>query len=129
MVIDTSALLAIFLAEPERKALLDLITRAETRYISTANVFETGIVLEARRREAPGREFEFLHDVKLEVVPADLEQVEVARVAWRKYGKDRHRSGLNFEDCFAYALAKVTGEPVLFKAHDFVHTDIPPAIT
>jgi ribonuclease VapC len=130
MVIDTSALLAIFLAEPERKALLDLITRAETRYISAANVFETGIVLEARRGEAAGREFDlFLHDAKLEVVPADLEQVEVARVAWRKYGKGRHRSGLNFGDCFAYALAKVTGESILFKGHDFVHTDIPPAIT
>ena len=130
MVIDTSALLAIFLAEPERKALLDLITRAETRYISAANVLETGIVLEARRGEAAGREFDlFLHDAKLEVVPADLEQVEVARVAWRKYGKGRHRSGLTFGDCFAYALAKVTGEPILFKGHDFVHADIPPAIT
>ena len=129
MVVDTSALLAIFLAEPERRQFLDAITRGGTRCISAANVLETGIVLEARRGEAAGREFDlFLHHAKLEVVPVDSDQTEIARVAWRKYGKGRHPAGLNFGDCFAYALAKVLDQPILFKGDDFTHTDISPAI-
>jgi ribonuclease VapC len=129
MVIDTSALLAIFLAEPERKQFLDLITDAETRCMSAANVLEAGIVLEARRGEAAGREFDlFLYHAKVEVVPADSEQVEIARVAWRRYGRRRHAAGLNFGDCFAYALAKTMGEPILFKGDDFTHTDLLPVV-
>ena len=130
MIVDTSALLAIFLAEPERKRFLDAITEAETRRISAVNVLETGIVLEARRGEAAGREFDlFLHQAQFEVIPADSEQVEIARVAWRKYGKGRHPAGLNFGDCFAYALAKVMGEPILFKGDDFAQTDLAAANT
>jgi ribonuclease VapC len=129
MVVDTSALLAIFLAEPERRQFLGAITQDDKRYISAANVLETGIVLEARRGESAGREFDlFLHLAKLEVVPVDLDQVETARVAWRKYGKGRHPAGLNFGDCFAYALAKVMDQPILFKGDDFTHTDIFPVI-
>src|SRR6266852_6069822 len=83
VVIDTSALLAIFLGEPERKQFLDRITQAETRLISAANVLETGIVLEARRGEAAGREFDlFLVRTNLEIVPVDAEQIEIARSAW-----------------------------------------------
>src|ERR1700722_16009048 len=120
MIVDTSALLAIFLAEPERKRFLDAITKAETRCISAVNVLETGIVLEARRGEAAGREFDlFMHQAQFEVIPTNSEQVEIARVAWRKYGKGRHPAGLNFGDCFSYALAKVTGEPLLYKGEDF----------
>jgi ribonuclease VapC len=127
MVVDTSALLAIFLAEPERKRFLELITQAETRSISAANVLETGIVLEARRGEAAGREFDlFLHHAKFEVVSADSEQIEIARLAWRKYRKGRHPAGLNFGDCFAYALAKTMGQPILFKGDDFKQTDLLP---
>jgi ribonuclease VapC len=125
MVIDTSALLAVFLAEPERKPFLELILQAATRLISAANVLETGIVLEARRGEAAGREFDlFLVRANLEVVPVDGEQVEVARTAWRRYGKGRHAAGLNFGDCFAYSLAKVSSEPLLAKGTDFAKTDI-----
>ena len=125
MVIDTSALLAIFLAEPERKQFLKLITQAETRCISAVNAFETGIVLEARRGEAAGREFDlFLDRAKLDVVPVDAEQVEIARVAWRKYGKGHHPAALNFGDCFAYALAKTSRGPLLAKGLDFTRTDI-----
>jgi ribonuclease VapC len=128
MVVDTSALLAIFLGEAERAQFLDLISQAETRYISAANVLETGIVLETRRGEAGGREFDlFLHLAQLEVVPTDSEQIEIARIAWRKYRKGRHLAGLNFGDCFAYALAKVMDEPLLFKGNDFIHTDLSPA--
>ncbi len=125
MVIDTSALLAIFLAEPERKPFLDSILQAETRIISAANVLETGIVLEARRGESAGREFDlFLVRANLQIAPVDSEQVEIARSAWRKYGKGRHPAGLNFGDCFAYALAKISGEPLLAKGNDFFATDI-----
>ena len=125
MVIDTSALLAIFLAEPERQQFLQQITQAEKRLISAVNAFETGIVLEARRGEAAGREFDlFLNRAGLEVVAADAEQVEIARLAWRRYGKGRHPAALNFCDCFAYALAKIMAEPLLAKGLDFTRTDI-----
>jgi ribonuclease VapC len=129
MVVDTSALLAIFLAETERQQFLEAIIQAETRCISAVNALETGIVLEARRGEAAGREFDlFLHHAQFAVIPADSEQVEIARVAWRKYGKGRHAAGLNFGDCFAYALAKIMSEPILFKGDDFAHTDLAAAI-
>ena len=125
MVIDTSALLAIFLGEPERKAFLDSIFQAETRMISAVNVVETGIVLEARRGESAGREFDlFVVRTNLQIISLDSEQVEIARSAWRKYGKGRHPAGLNFGDCFAYALAKFTGEPLLAKGDDFAATDV-----
>ena len=125
MVIDTSALLAIFLAEPERKPFLERIIEAPTRLISAANVLETGIVLESKRGEVAGREFDlFVIRTSLEVVSVDADQVDLARSAWRKYGKGRHPAALNFGDCFAYALAKSSGEPLLAKGADFAQTDI-----
>ncbi len=125
MVIDTSALVAIFLAEAERRQFLDRIVEAATRLISAANALETGIVLETRRGEAAGREFDlFLVRANLQVIPVDGEQVEIARSAWRRYGKGRHPAGLNFGDCFSYALAKSSGEPLLAKGTDFATTDI-----
>ena len=125
MVIDTSAVLGIFLGEPERRHFLELIFAAETRLISAATVLEAGIVLEARRGESAGREFDlFLVRAGLQVVPVDAEQTEVARSAWRKFGKGRHAAGLNYGDCFSYALAKWSGEPLLAKGADFSHTDI-----
>jgi ribonuclease VapC len=125
MVVDTSALVAIFLGEPERKLFLDFILQTETRKISAATVLETGIALEARRGESAGREFDlFLVRANLEIVPVDTEQTEIARSAWRKYGKGRHTAALNFGDCFAYALAKFAGEPILAKGTDFAATDI-----
>jgi ribonuclease VapC len=130
MVVDTSALLAIFLAEPERKQFLELITNADRRFISAANVLETGIVLEARRGEAAGREFDlFLYHARFDVVAADSEQMDIARIAWRKYGKGRHPASLNFGDCFAYALAKTLEEPILYKGANFKHTDLPPIVS
>src|SRR5579863_8587002 len=96
MVIDTSALVAIFLAEPERKPFLDLILATGTGLISAANLLETGIVLEARRGEAAGREFcPFVGRANLGVVSVVVEPVERARWAWRRYGKGRHPAGLN----------------------------------
>jgi ribonuclease VapC len=125
MVIDSSALLAIFLAEPERAPFLEAIFNAETRMISAASVLETGIVLEARRGESAGREFDlFLIRANLQVVSVDSDQAEIGRSAWRKYGKGRHSAALNFGDCFAYALAKAMGEPLLAKGSDFAATDL-----
>jgi ribonuclease VapC len=125
MVIDTSALVAIFLGEPERQSFLDNIIAAETRLVSAATVLEAGIVLEARRGESAGREFDlFVVRANLQIIPVDAEQADLARSAWRKYGKGRHPAALNFEDCFSYALAKATGEPLLAKGTGFASTDI-----
>jgi ribonuclease VapC len=125
MVIDTSALVAIFLAEPERQHFLDGIIAAETRLVSAATVLETGVILEARRGEAAGREFDlFVVRANLQIVPVDSEQTDLARSAWRRYGKGRHPAALNSGDCASYALAKATGEPLLAKGTDFASTDI-----
>src|ERR1700758_2754332 len=125
MVIDTSALVAIFFAEPERRQFLVAIAAAGSRLVSAATVLEAGIVLEARQGEAAGREFDlFVVRANLQIVPVDAEQADLARSAWRKYGKGRHAAGLNFGDCFSYALAKSTGDPLLAKGADFRLTDI-----
>jgi ribonuclease VapC len=125
MVIDTSALAAIFFAEPERETFLAAITAADTRLISAASVVEAGMVIESRQGEAAGREFDlFVVRADLQVIPVDAEQADVARSAWRQYGKGRHPAALNFGDCFSYALAKSTGEPLLAKGTDFAATDI-----
>ncbi len=125
MVIDTSALVAIFLGEAERQRFLAQMIAAETRLISAATVLETGMILEARRGEAAGREFDlFVVRANLQIVPVDAEQADLARSAWRRYGKGRHPAALNSGDCFSYALARATGEPLLAKETDFTSTDI-----
>ena len=125
MVIDTSALLAILLGEPERGKFLQLLSESETRLLSAANALETAIVVESRRGEAAGRELDlFLHRTKIEIVAVDAEQFSIARFAWRKFGKGRHPAALNFGDCFAYALTKASSEPLLAKGEDFRRTDL-----
>ena len=125
MVIDTSALVAIFLGEPERPQFLEAITQSGTSRMSAANVLEAGIVLEARRGEAAGQNLDvFLQQANAEIVPVDAEQAAIARRAWRMVGKGRHPAALNFGDCFAYALAKFLNEPLLAKGNDFTQTDI-----
>ena len=125
MVLDTSALLAILLDEPERRRFNELIEADLVRLISAANVLETAIVLESRSGEAAGRELDlFLHRAKVEVTAVDGDQVEIARAAFRRFGKGRHSAGLNFGDCFAYALAMASGEALLFKGSDFAQTDV-----
>lgn len=125
MVIDTSALAAILFHEPERDTFRDAIVEAGLRLISAATMLETGMVVEARRGGGAGREFDlFAVRANFQIIPVDAEQAELARSAWRRYGKGRHPAGLNFGDCFVYALAKATGEPVLAKGADFAKTDI-----
>jgi ribonuclease VapC len=125
VVIDTSALLAILLGEPERGKFLQLLSESETRLLSAANALETAIVVESRRGEAAGRELDlFLHRTKIEIVAVDADQFSIARFAWRKFGKGRHPAALNFGDCFAYALAKTSSEPLLARGEDFRRTDL-----
>ncbi len=126
MVIDSSALVAIFLAEPERANYLALIEDSEVRLISAVNVFEAAMVLESRRGDAMGRELDlFIIRQQLEIVPFDADHIAIARQAFRRFGKGQHPAALNFGDCFAYALAKLRGEPLLAKGNDFRKTDIP----
>lgn len=126
MVIDSSAIVAILLEEPECESYIAQITAAERRLVSAVSVVETGIVLESRRGDTGVREFNlFLHEAQLEIVPVDAEQAEAARTGWRKYGKGRHPAGLNLGDCFTYALARTAGEPLLAKGSDFAQTDLP----
>ena len=125
MVLDTSSVIAILCGEPECEPFIQLVSRDSKRLISAGTVLELMIVIEVRKGEAGGRELDlFLHRAKIDIVPFDSEQAELAREAWRHYGKGNHPARLNFGDCFAYALSKISGEPLLFKGDDFSQTDI-----
>ena len=130
MVVDTSAAMAILQREPEAEAFAREIEAAATRLISAVSVLEAGMLVEARKREAGALELDnFLMRARLDVVPFDAEQAQVARLAFRRYGKGFHPAGLNFGDCAAYALAKTRGEPLLFKGDDFPRTDVDGGLT
>lgn len=130
MVIDSSALIALLLNEPETVRFTTAIAHAQVRWVSTASYLETAIVL--LRRSGPGaRQIldRLFDDLSLHKVPFTREQAELAITAFQRYGKGQgHPPGLNFGDCFTYALAKQTSEPVLFKGNDFSLTDLESAI-
>lgn len=124
MVIDTSVLLAILQDEPERRAFNEAIEAADSRVMSVANFVETSIVIEVRYGAEGLRDLDlFLDRSGIELAPVDVEQAREARLAFSRYGKGRHPAGLNYGDCFAYALARVRREPLLFKGADFSRTD------
>lgn len=128
MILDSSAVLAILLGEPDAAYYEKAIAAALTCRMSAANVLEAAIVVESRGGLAAGHQLDvFLEKAEIELVPVTLQQVEAARWAWRRFGRGNHPAGLNFGDCFAYALAEATGEPLLFKGKDFAQTDIEPA--
>ena len=132
MIIDTSALLAILYREPDAHIYEHAIRHAAHPRMSAANYLEATIVVERRSGRDKGLELEELvaqHHIQL--VPVTIDQMEVARRAWRAFGEGRGRqpAALNYGDCFAYALARTSGEPLLFKGNDFSQTDIPPAQT
>lgn len=128
MVIDTSALLAVLRGETSMRALLEAIEQADRRSLSVASFVEASIVLEARFGADGVRELDrFLATAGIECLPVDLEQSRAARDAFRQFGKGRHAAGLNFGDCFAYALAQCRHEPLLFTGDDFARTDVVPA--
>lgn len=125
MVIDTSALVAMLTDEPDAELFEARVADDPVRTMSTASYLETAIVIESRFGESGGRELDlWLHRASVSLVAVSADQAEVARAAYRQYGKGRHRAGLNYGDCFSYALAKVSGQPLLFKGDDFGHTDI-----
>jgi ribonuclease VapC len=125
MVLDTSALLALLLDEPEAEGFRAAVEEDTTRLVSAATLLETALVIEARKGEPGGRELDSLiHKADVVVVPVDAEHVTEARRAYRRFGKGRHAAGLNFGDLFAYSLARTSGEPLLFKGDDFTKTDI-----
>ena len=125
MVLDTSALIAVLLNESEAAAFRLAIEEDPVRLLSAANLVETGIVIEARVGEAGGRELDLLlHKAAIEVVAVDTGQADLARHAYRQFGKGHHLAGLNYGDCFAYALSQSAGEPLLFKGDDLSKTDV-----
>jgi ribonuclease VapC len=125
MVVDSSALLAILQDERERRAFNEAIEAAASRALSVVNFVEVSIVVETRFGAAGLREFDlFLERAGIELVGVDPEQAGLAREAFSRFGKGRHPAGLNLGDCFAYALARSRGEPLLFKGEDFPRTDL-----
>ena len=125
MVVDTSAVLAILLAEPEAADYAQHIEADPTPLISAASVFEAGIVLISRHGSEARRDLrDFIAQGGLQIEPVTAAQVELALDAYQHFGKGRHSAGLNFGDCFAYALAKTTDQPLLFKGNDFAQMDI-----
>jgi ribonuclease VapC len=129
VIVDTSALIAILAREPGFEILDDAITRAPTCRLSAAGFVETSIVLESRGGADARRFLEsLLRRAAVSIEPVTAEQALLAREAYSDYGKGRHPARLNFGDCFSYALAKATGEPLLFTGDDFSKTDVIPAI-
>ncbi len=128
MIVDSSAVLAVLYREPDAERYETAMAMAQNCSMSVANVLETSIVVESHGGPAAGHALDaFLDRAGIALVPVMAEHVEAARHAWRRFGKGNHQAVLNFGDCFAYALAKTTGEPLLFKGEDFAHTDIEPA--
>ena len=129
MVIDSSALLAILLEEPEAVAIIDAIEADQTRLLCSVHLLETSIVIEARQGPAGGRELDLLlHRAQVQIVNLTEDLAEAARQAWRRWGKGNHPAALNLCDCCAYALAQQLGEPLLFKGQDFRRTDVQAAL-
>jgi len=130
MIIDTSALVAVLRQEPDAIRFAAAIESAEENRISAATYVEAAAVIDGRRDPISSRKFdEFLTKARIIIEPVTREQAYVARRAYHDFGKGSgHRAGLNFGDCFAYALAKECGEPLLFKGRDFSETDVVSAL-
>jgi ribonuclease VapC len=125
MVLDSSAIIAILLGEPAARSLAQKIDTDPRPLIGAASALESAIVIEARKGSRGGRELdELLLKFAVEIVPVTREHYDLAREAWRRYGKGRHPVALNICDCLAYALSKATGEPLLFVGDDFAKTEV-----
>ena len=129
MIVDSSALLSILLGAPDSAALLQALVDAEHPRMSVANWLEVAMLIEEKGGRLASLRFdEFFRTAAIELMPVDAAQVEQARTAWRYFGLHKHSARLNFGDCLAYALAKGTGERLLFSGEDFSRTDIEPAL-
>jgi len=125
MILDTSPIVAILAEEPDSERYIEAISRAPRCRISAGNFVELSLVIESQFDADVLRQCDALfRRIGVIIEPVTVDQAHVARQAFHDFGKGRHAAGLNFGDCFAYALAKVTGEPLLFKGEDFTKTDI-----
>lgn len=128
MIVDSSTIIAILRDEPDAAAMAEALQEAPIRRISAVTYVEAAVVADNDRNPVLSRRFDGLvRDAQMLVEPVTARQAELARQAYRDFGKGRHKAGLNLGDCFAYALAKEMDEPLLFKGDDFRHTDIEPA--
>ena len=124
MILDSSVVVAILRAEPEAREFSRAIASAQC-HISAANYLEAAVVIDSSKSAISSRRFDdFFRASRIAVETVTPRQAELARQAYRDFGKGRHKAGLNFGDCFAYALAKEMDEPLLFKGIDFARTDI-----
>ncbi|MGI8949335.1 MAG: type II toxin-antitoxin system VapC family toxin [Ornithinimicrobium sp.] len=130
MIIDTSAVVAILKAEPQTQQMVDRMLEEDSPRMSAASYLETAIVVDRLGDPALSRRLdEVLVDLAVEIADVTAAQARIARQAYRDYGKGSgHQAGLNFGDCFSYALAVETREPLLFKGDDFGHTDVTSAL-
>jgi ribonuclease VapC len=130
MIIDTSAIIAILRDEPEARSCARVIADATIRRVSAVNFVESAVVIDASRDPIASRRFDdFMREADISIEPVTNVQAQIARDAYRDFGKGSgHPAGLNFGDCFAYALARDSGEPLLFKGSDFARTDIVTAL-
>jgi ribonuclease VapC len=125
VIIDTSAIIAVLFNEDDAEVYAEAIARADSCRISAATFVETAIVVEAQTRNNGGRQLDaFMRRASIRIESVTEEHAYMARQAFIEFGKGRHRAGLNYGDCFSYALAKATGEPLLFKGKDFAQTDL-----
>ncbi len=129
MILDSSAIVAVLRAERDAREYAEAITSAVKCRVSAVNYVEAAVVIDSSRDPVASRRFDdFFRASRVDVETVTPNQAELARQAYRDFGKGRHKAGLNFGDCFAYALAKELDEPLLFKGDDFRHTDIEAAI-
>ena len=130
MIIDASAIVAILRNEPEARSCANAIAGTTSRRVSAVNYVEAAVVIDGSRDPVASRRFDDLfREAQLVVEPVTESQARIAREAYRDFGKGSgHPAGLDFGDCFAYALAKATGEPLLFKGDDFRRTDLTSAL-
>lgn len=125
LVLDSSAIVAILQREPHAETLVATLEHYDVRRIASATLLETCMVLFSRYGDAGEREVDtFVHRTGTQVIPVTQEHVDVARAAYRRFGKGQHAAALNYGDCFSYALAKLLGEPLLYIGNDFAHTDV-----
>lgn len=125
MILDSSAIIAVLRDEPEASKFAKAIESSSQRHVSAVSYVETAVVIDSGKDAIASRRFDdFFRVSRIAVEAVTPRQAEIARNAYRDFGKGRHKAGLNFGDCFAYALAKEMDEPLLFKGDDFRHTDI-----
>jgi len=125
MIVDTSAIIAVLRNEPDAPVIGEALQRSHVCRVSAVTYVEAGVVTDSNRNPVLSRRLDdLIRDVRIRIETVTPQQAQIARQAYRDFGKGRHKAGLNFGDCFAYALAKELDEPLLFKGTDFTHTDI-----